>query len=165
MAFLETYKIAVLVAVLLFGFWAGNALKQAAWDRADNTALELQAELDEQSDAERKVLNELNLQLQLDLEQAERNTERMANEIQDAINRASVVTTFTPKAPQNCPVVRCNVVDAAQHYRLFNAAISNTIEAVPDAGKTRLGDARLPGSVSVTGVDGSSRPYYEDGSL
>ena len=162
---LNPLGIAALVAVAVASAWIASSLKQAEWDRADKAALVLQAELKEQSDEERRELNEKNLLLQLDLEEAERNTERMANEIQDAINRASVVTTFTPKVPQNCPTVQCNVVDAAEHYRLFNAAISNTLEAVPDAGETRLGDAYLPGSDSVAEVDGRSGPYYEDGSL
>ena len=162
---LNPIGIAVIVVVAAGSFWTGSSLKQAKWDRADKAALELQAELNEQSDAEQRILNEKNLELELDLEQAKRNTERMRDEIQDAINRASVVTTFSPKVPQDCPVVRCNIVDAAEHYRLFNAAVSNTIETVPDAGETRFGDASLSGSDSATGVDGSSRPYYEDGSL
>ena len=162
---LNPVGIAVLVIVAVASAWIASSLKQAEWDRADKAALVLQAELKEQSDEERKILNEKNLKLEIDLEQEKRNTERMANEIQDAINRASVVTTFSPKVPQDCPVVRCNVVDAAEHYRLFNAAVSNTIETVPDAGETRFGDASLSGSDSATGVDGSSRPYHEDGSL
>jgi len=99
MDFINQYKIIVLVFVLLIGFWAGNALKQAAWDRADKAALVLQVKLDAQSDAERQVLNEFNLQLQLDLEQSERNSERMRDEIQDAINRASVVKQAPVKTP------------------------------------------------------------------
>ena len=153
---LNPLGIAALVAVAVISAWIASSLKQAAWDRADKAALVLQAELKEQSDEERRELNEKNLQLQLDLEEAERNTERMANEIQDAINRASVVTTFTPKTPQNCPTVRCNVVDAAEHYRLFNAAISNTLEAIPDAGETRVLDARLRGAYFTPPLDGLS---------
>jgi len=158
-------RLSLLGAALVLAFAAGSKLKQAEWNRANIAAFEIQAELGAQSDAERRILNEQNLKLELDLEQSKRNTERMRDEIQDAINRASVVTTFTPQAPQNCPTVRCNVVDAAQHYRLFNSAISNAIEAVPDAGETRLGDASLSGSDPITRMDGSSRPYYEDGSL
>ena len=162
---LNPIGIAVIVVVAAGSFWAGSSLKQAKWDRVENAALEYQAKLKQQSDEERRILNKHNLQLELDLEQAKRNTERMRDEIQDAINRASVVTTFSLKAPQDCPIVRCNVVDAAEHYRLFNAAISNTLEAVPDAGETRLSDASLSGSDPAAGVDGSSRPYNKDGSL
>lgn len=156
MDFINQYKIIVLVVVLLVGFWAGSALKQAAWDRADKAALVLQVKLDAQSDAERQVLNEFNLQLQLDLEQSERNSERMRDEIQDAINRAAVVKTFTPAVPKACPAVRCNMVDAAQHYRLFNSAISNTLEALPDAGETRFSDARMRGAYFTPPLDGLS---------
>ncbi len=162
---LNPIGIAVIVVVAAGSFWAGSALKQSEWNEAENAALKIQVELDEQSDAERRELNKKNLQLQLGLEEAERNTERMRDEIQDAINRASVVTTFTPKTSADCPVVRCNVIDAAKHYKLFNAAISNTLETVPDAGETRLSDASLSGSDSTTGVDGSSRPYNKAGSL
>ena len=165
MGFLQTYKIAVLVAVAAGSFWAGSALKQADWTEDKNASLELQAALTAQSDAERKILNELNLQLQLDLEQAERNTERMSDEIQDAINRAAVVTTFTPAVPAACPAVQCPVVDTAEHYRLYNCAVRNSCQTVSPSGATRLSDASLPGSDSVAEVDGRSGPYYEDGSL
>ncbi len=165
MDFINQYKIIVLVGMLLVGVWVGSALKQAAWDRADKAALVLQAELDAQSDAERQVLNEFNLQLQLDLEQAERNTERMSNEIQDAINRASVVKTFTVKTPQDCPVLRCNIVDTAEHYRLFNCAVRNSCQTVSPSGVTRLSDASLRRASSVAGVDGAGRYYNEDRSF
>ena len=160
---LNPIGIAVLVVVAAGSFWGGSALKQAEWTEDKNAALELQAELTAKSDVERRELNEKNLELQLDLEEAERNTERMANEIQDAINRASVVKPSPVKTPMGCPV--CNIVDVAEHYRLFNAAVSNTIEAIPDAGETRLSDASLPESDLAAEVDGRSRPYYEDGSL
>ena len=159
MGFLETYKIAVLVAVLLVGFWAGSSLKQAAWDRAENKALVLQQELNQQSEDERKALNKQVLGLQIDLEQAERNTERMSDEIQDAINRAAVVTTFTPAVPAACPAVRCPVVDTTQHYRLFNCAINNSCQTISPTGETRLGDARLQRTDFTAGMDGTSRPY------
>ncbi len=151
--------IAALAVVAIGSFWAGSSLKQASWDRATNKALVLQQELNQQSEEERRILNEANLQLQLELEQAERNIGRMADEIQDAINRATVVTTYSPETPKDCPAVRCNIVDAARHYRLFNDAITNTLEEVSTSGSTRFGDARVPGAVPASGVDGPGRPY------
>ena len=156
---LNPIGIAVLALAAIGGFWAGSSLKQAAWDRAENKALVLQQELNQQSEDERKALNKQVLGLQIDLDQAERNTERMSDEIQDAINRAAVVTTFTPAVPSACPTVRCPVVDAAQHYRLFNDAIGNTLGEVSPYGSTRLSNASLPRAVPASGVDGSSRPY------
>ena len=156
---LNPIGIAVLALASIGGFWAGSSLKQAAWDRAENKALVLQQELDQQSEDERKALNKQVLGLQIDLEQAERNTERMSDEIQDAINRAAVVTTFSPAVPKDCPAVRCNIVDAAKHYRLFNDAINNTLEEVSPTGSTRLSNASLPRAVPASGVDGASRPY------
>ncbi|KKK89924.1 hypothetical protein LCGC14_2728210, partial [marine sediment metagenome] len=152
---LNPIGIAVLALAAIGGFWAGSSLKQAAWDRAENKALVLQQELDQQSEDERKALNKQVLGLQIDLEQAERNTERMSDEIQDAINRAAVVTTFSPAVPKDCPAVRCNIVDAAKHYRLFNDAINNTLEEVSPTGSTRLGNASLPRAVPASGVDGA----------
>ena len=157
--------IAALAVVALGSFWAGSSLKQAAWDRAENKALVLQQELDQQSEEERKALNKQVLGLQIDLEQAERNTERMSDEIQDAINRAAVVTTFTPKVPAACPAVRCNIIDAAQHYRLFNDAIGNTLGEVSPYGSTRLSNASLPRAVPASGVDGASGPDYSNGAF
>jgi len=156
---LNPIGIAVLALAAIGGFWAGSSLKQAAWDRAENKALVLQQELDQQSEDERKALNKQVLGLQIDLEQAERNTERMSDEIQDAINRAAVVTTFTPAVPAACPVVRCPVVDAVQHYRLFNCAINNSCQTISPTGETRLGDARLQRTDFTAGMDGTSRPY------
>ena len=162
---LNPIGIAVLALAAIGGFWAGSSLKQAAWDRAENKALVLQQELDQQSEDERKALNKQVLGLQIDLEQAERNTERMSDEIQDAINRAAVVTTFTPAVPAACPAVRCNIIDAAQHYRLFNDAIGNTLGEVSPTGSTRLGDAGLPRAGSAPGVDGASGPDYSNGAF
>ena len=159
---LNPIGIAVLVAVAAGGFWTGSSLKQASWDRATNKALVLQQELNQQSEDERKALNKQVMGLQIDLEQAERNTERMSDEIQDAINRAAVVTTFSPAVPAACPAVRCPVVDAARHYRLFNAAISNSLGEVSPSGETRLSNASLPGAVPASGMDGTSRPDYSD---
>ena len=151
---LNPIGIAVLVAVAAGGFWTGSSLKQASWDRATNKALVLQQELNQQSEDERKALNKQVMGLQIDLEQAERNTERMSDEIQDAINRAAVVTTFTPAVPAACPVV-----DAVQHYRLFNCAINNSCQTISPTGETRLGDARLQRTDFTAGMDGTSRPY------
>ena len=156
---LNPIGIAVLVAVAAGSFWAGSALKQAEWTEDKNAALELQAELNQQSEDERKALNKQVLGLQIDLEQAERNTERMSDEIQDAINRAAVVTTFTPAVPAACPAVRCPVVDTTQHYRLFNCAINNSCQTISPTGETRLGDARLQRTDFTAGMDGTSRPY------
>ncbi|KKL53221.1 hypothetical protein LCGC14_2277600 [marine sediment metagenome] len=153
---LNPIGIAVLVVVAAGSFWGGSALKQAEWTEDKNAALELQAALTAKSDVERRELNEKNLLLQLDLEEAKRDTERMRDDVQDAINRASVVKTFTVKTPQDCPALRCNIVDAAEHYRLFNAAISNTLEALPDAGETRILDARLRGAYFTPPMDGLS---------
>jgi len=122
---LNPVGIAVLVAALLGGFWAGNSLKQAQWDRAENKALELQAELRRQSDEERKVLNEMNLALQVGLEESQREAEQFNEELQNEINREPVTTTFTVTTSDNCPVVQCNIPDARSHYRMFNCAINN----------------------------------------
>ncbi len=154
---LNPIGIAVLVAVAAGSFWAGSALKQAEWTEDKNAALELQAELNQQSEDERKALNEQVMELQIELDQEERNSERMKDEIQDAINRATVVKPAPGKAPRGCPV--CNIVDTTEHYRLFNCAINNSCQTISPTGETRFGDASLPRTVPASGVDGASRPY------
>ncbi len=161
---LNPIGIAVIVVVAAGSFWTGSALKQSAWNEAENAALKLQVELDQRSEDERRELNEKNLLLQLDLEEANRNTERMSDEIQDAINRASVVRTVIVKAPKGGPVV-CPVVDAAEHYRLFNCAVRNSCQTVSPTGSTRFGDAGLPRPGTAPGVDGTSGPDYSNGAF
>ena len=160
---LNPIGIAVIVVIAAGSFWAGSALKQAEWTEDKNAALELQVELDAQSDKERRILNEKNLKLQIDLEQAERNTERLSDEIQDAINRASVVKPSPVKTPRGCPV--CNIVDTAEHYRLFNCAVRNSCQTVSPTGSTRFGNASLPRAVPASGVDGTSGPDYRNGAF
>ena len=155
---LNPVGVAVLVVALLGGFWAGSSLKQAQWDRAENKALELQAELRQQSDEERKVLNEQNLALQVGLEESQRKAEQFNEELQNEINRIPVTTTFTVTTAVNCPVVQCNIPDAREHYRLFNCAINNACETLPDASKTDLGNVRLSRSDFFAGMDGGSGP-------
>ena len=155
---LNPVGVAVLVVALLGGFWAGSSLKQAQWDRAENKALELQAELRRQSDEELKVLNELNLALQVGLEESQRKAEQFNEELQNEINREPVTTTFTVTTSDECPVVQCNIPDARQHYRLFNCAINNACETLSDASDADIGNVRLSRSDFTAGLDGGSGP-------
>ena len=150
---LNPVGIAVLIAALLGGAWAGSSLKQAQWDRAENKALKVQQELLRQSEEERNKLNDEVLESQLRLEHAEHKVEVMSEEIQNAINREPVVTTVTVETSKDCPVVKCNIPDAAQHYRLFNCGINNSCETVPAAGKAGRGDAAVPQTSIFTSLD------------
>ncbi len=147
-------RLAGLGILLTIAFATGSNLKQAKWDRAVVEALELQDELNDQSDAERKVLNDQVFELQVDLADAELEAERLNDDLQIEINREPVVTTISVSTSDNCPVVQCNIPDVRAHFRLFNCAISNSCKTLPDAGEASISDGAVSRSDSFTFVDG-----------
>ena len=153
MGSLNPLGIVALIGLFGFGFWSGSCTIQAQWDRAQNKALEKQQELEAQSESERRALNAQVMELTLNLESAALEAARLSEDIQNAINRAPVVRTIEVAG-------ECHVPDSREHYRLFNCAIRNSCKALPDAGEADLRDATVPGSDSITGLDGVHRPEY-----
>jgi len=147
-------RLGVLGLILILTFLAGSKMKQAQWDRAKVKALELHQQLKDQSEAERKALNEQVFELQISLENEELKATRLNDELQIAINREPVVTTISVSTSDDCPVVKCNIPDVGIHYRLFNCAISNSCETLPDASETNLSNDPVPIANSFTLMDG-----------
>ena len=148
---------ALVVFLTLFGtfmYKSGAKSVQADWDKDKINALEVQQQLKEQSEAERKVLNKQVFELQVELESEESKAARINDELQIAINREPVVTTVSVSAGDGCPVVDINIPDVVNHFRLFNCAISNSCETLPDAGEANISDGAVQGADSFTFVDG-----------
>jgi len=146
-------RLAGLAAMLAIAFAGGSNLKQAEWDRAENLALKQQATLKAQAENERDLANDLLLEGQVALEDAERKSERLNDALQIAINTEHLVETVVLAGPDNCPILQCLIPDIGTYFRLFNCGISNTsCETLPVADQAP--SAAVSGTNSFTLVDG-----------
>ena len=142
---------------LILGWWIGSQLVKGQWAEADNAALREQEALTADAlgeffDAEEKSAVAETARLQ-----AELRIETIENELRDRINQAPIVNTVTIEVEGDCPAISCPMPDTRQHFRLWNAAITNAPETVLSPIEANISNAVVWRSHYFAGMDADCR--------
>ena len=143
---LKSIVIVGLAALLiggLGGWWLGSSHVKGQWARSENTALKLQTQktADALEDF-RKAQERIDAMTQ-DLTAKRNDNRQLQEQLNEYINRKPIVHTKIREVPANCPEVSCPVVDAGEHFRVWNAALRGE-SPEPDPAEADGSDGGMP---------------------